>query len=95
VPYLRATPLRVRTQGLPLRWTEELRDCRVVELRDICPLNEDGVAIEDLPEEECWEVGPFEARLASLESAVDGGAMERVPLRRLFDTPSEGRDGGE
>ncbi|RPI79042.1 MAG: YkgJ family cysteine cluster protein, partial [Desulfobacteraceae bacterium] len=36
-------PYVCRTQGLPLRWIEELQDGRTVEMRDICPLNEKGV----------------------------------------------------
>ena len=36
-------PYVCRTQGLPLRWLEELDDDALVEMRDICPLNEEGV----------------------------------------------------
>ena len=53
-------PYVCRTQGLPLRWIDEDPDGQVVEMHDICPLNEPGPAIETLPTEECWTLGPFE-----------------------------------
>lgn len=77
-------PYVCRTQGLPLRWIEELEDGRIVEMRDICPLNDTGTPIEDLPPEACWEIGPFEERLAGLQFAALGGKGERVALRKLF-----------
>jgi hypothetical protein len=76
-------PYVCRTQGLPLRWTEE-RDDGVVELRDICPLNEAGDPIAELPADECWSLGPIEERLAILQLAADPGAR-RSRLRDLFD----------
>jgi len=78
-------PYVCRTQGLPLRWWD--RDCggNVTEYRDICPLNEEcGPPVEQLAREDCWEIGPVEERLASLQARFDGFAMERVPLRALF-----------
>lgn len=73
-------PYVCRTQGLPLRWIDQARG---VELRDICPLNEAGEALETLPESACWTLGETEARLA--ESQRDfGRAGERVALRALF-----------
>ena len=66
-------PYVCRTQGLPLRWIGETDDGQTVEYRDICPLNEPGPAIEDLPTEECWTLGPFEEFLAKLQAAADGG----------------------
>jgi uncharacterized protein len=75
-------PYVCRTQGLPLRWIEE-RDGRATELRDICPLNDAGPAIEGLPAASCWSIGPVEERLAQLEVT---GCREtsRVRLRDLF-----------
>ena len=68
-------PYVCRTQGLPLRWTDE-----DVEYRDICPLNDDpSRPIEALAPEECWTLGPVEARLAALQP--DGA---RIALRALF-----------
>ncbi len=75
-------PYVCRTQGLPLRWFDE-QGGETVELRDICPLNEQGPPIEELPAEACWTLGPFESRLAELEQERDR-AMKRVPLRELF-----------
>lgn len=77
-------PYVCRTQGYPLRWLEEDDAAGVVEMRDICPLNDEGEAIEELDEEECWTIGPFEGRLASLQFEADGGRMTRVRLRDLF-----------
>ena len=75
-------PYVCRTQGLPLRWFDE--DGEAVELRDICPLNEGGKPVETLASNSCWEVGPFEGRLATLQASVDGGILRRVVLRDLF-----------
>ena len=86
-------PYVCRTQGYPLRWIEEPDEddpeVPVVERRDICPLNETDEPITELPAEECWTLGPHEARLASLQHARDGGALRRVALRDLFATRSD------
>jgi Fe-S-cluster containining protein len=76
-------PYVCRTQGLPLRWIDEERGA---ELRDICPLNESGAPIEQLPESSCWTLGETEARLAELQRAF-GRDGERVALRALFERP--------
>lgn len=74
-------PYVCRTQGLPLRWLEEDEETdEVFEARDICPRNEEGPPLEELPAEECWSIGPFEERLARRQN--DGA---RVSLRSLFD----------
>ena len=87
-------PYVCRTHGLPLRWIGEPPDGSPVELRDICPLNEQGPPVEDLPAEACWHIGPFEEALAGLQSAVDGGRLRRVALRELFQTVHDrGREG--
>ena len=77
-------PYVCRTQGLPLRWTEERGDGSVVELRDICPLNDEGAPIETLAPEECWTLGPYEGRLAALQQRSGTGETTRVRLRDLF-----------
>jgi len=77
-------PYVCRTQGLPLRWTEEAPDGLVTELRDICPLNDEGAPIETLATEACWTLGPFEGRLAQLQRGSGTGEMARVKLRDLF-----------
>jgi hypothetical protein len=78
-------PYVCRTQGLPLRWLEELEDGgAIVERRDICELNLEGPALESLPEASLWQLGPFEQRLATLQHSVDGGQGRRVALRSLF-----------
>ncbi|HBP19695.1 MAG TPA: hypothetical protein DEA08_18130 [Planctomycetes bacterium] len=81
-----ARPYVCRSQGLPLRWLEE-REGQVVELRDICPLNEpeDQPPLEELAPESCWPIGPVEARLRELQAAHEPETpLRRVPLRDLF-----------
>jgi Uncharacterised protein family (UPF0153). len=76
-------PYVCRTQGLPLRWFEEDFE-EIFEYRDICPLNEAGEPLENLPEEQCWTIGDFESRLAALQAEFGAGEMRRVRLRDLF-----------
>ena len=75
-----ARPYVCRTQGLPLRWFGE-HDGQVVELRDICPLNDiaSDEPLESLDADDCWLLGPVEGKLAMLS-----GASQRVPLRGMF-----------
>ncbi len=79
-------PYVCRTQGLPLRWIDEIEPGELAELRDICPVNDPGEPpVEELDEDLCWTLGPFEERLAGLQAAAGGGQMTRVPLRNLFE----------
>lgn len=80
-------PYVCRTQGLPLRWLDEDSGGEFIELRDICPLNDEGDVepIEDLPADECWTIGPVEERLAKLQLEFGKGSMGRVELRSLFE----------
>jgi hypothetical protein len=77
-------PYVCRTQGLPLRWIEHGDDGEPVEYRDICPLNEEGPPIETLGPEDCWSIGPFEARLGALQEERSGDTPRRIALRDLF-----------
>lgn len=86
-----ARPYVCRTQGLPLRWIDEHDENgeALTEARDVCSLNlvdRDLVALEA---DECFELGPFESRLAVLQAeaqrARPGVPLERVPLRSLFE----------
>jgi Fe-S-cluster containining protein len=77
-------PYVCRTQGLPIRWMDEDDEGNVIELRDICPLNERGTPVEELQEEACWTIGPFEERLSAIQSQAGNGVMTRVALRGLF-----------
>jgi len=77
-------PYVCRTQGLPLRWVEELEDGRVAEMRDICPVNESGTPVEELDRAACWTIGPFEEKLANLQLHIDKGKLNRIALRDLF-----------
>ena len=81
-------PYVCRTQGLPLRWIEE-RAGRPIELRDICPLNDDAEPIEELNAAECWTIGPTEERLAELATDRDPREAKRVRLRDLFTNRRE------
>ena len=54
-------PYVCRTQGLPLRWFEEIGEeegAEIVERRDICPLNLESLPPNALAEEDCWLIGP-------------------------------------
>lgn len=79
-------PTVCRTQGLPLRFTRPGPEPgSIEEVRDICPLNDPGEPpLVELPEEQCWLLGPFEARLAALQAEETPGALRRIPLRQLF-----------
>lgn len=78
-------PSVCRSQGLPLRVFFEDEDDEIQEQRDICPLNlEGGPALETLPEESCWLIGPRELRLASIDEDFSGSDTPRVRLRDLF-----------
>jgi hypothetical protein len=77
-------PYVCRTQGLPLRWVDQLPDGVLVEMRDICPLNGEGQPVEDLSAQACWMIGPFEDRLARLQIAAYGGELRRIALRAMF-----------
>ena len=60
------------------------------EFRDICPLNENETPLEILSPEVCWEIGPYEGRLATLQAQIDSGGMKRVALRDLFEKECDG-----
>jgi len=81
-------PYVCRTQGLPLRWLEESaanpQRPQIVEMRDICPLNDRGGPIEALPAEACWTIGPAERRIAALQRQFRAGEMRRIEIRKLF-----------
>ncbi len=88
-------PYVCRTQGLPFRWLDEQPDGMLMELRDICPLNEAGPPLEQLSSESCWTIGEYEGRLAELQRSVSGskpqpsasgGQLHRVALRALFSS---------
>lgn len=81
-------PYVCRTQGLPLRWIEETDQNETIEMRDICPLNDDGEPIETIPEAHCWTIGPVEEALAKLQSCIGENAQNRVFLRDLFKKKS-------
>jgi uncharacterized protein len=78
-------PYVCRTQGLPLHWIEE-EDGKTIAFRDICPQNESGTPIEELPEKECWKIGPVEEELSKLQIAITKGTIKRVKLRDLFSS---------
>lgn len=84
-------PYVCRTQGLPLRWIEEINEEELYEMRDICPLNEEGEPIVNLKAEDCWTIGPFEEKLVMIQKNFSDKPMgqNRVRLRDLFKNNSE------
>jgi uncharacterized protein len=79
-----ARPYVCRTQGLPIRWFDEMENGQMAEYRDICPVNDEGPPIEGFEEELFLTIGPFENRLRAMQSSFDDNKMERVHLRDLF-----------
>lgn len=77
-------PYVCRSQGLPLRWIEYEANGSMVEFRDICPLNAEGTPVELLPDDQCWDIGPFEQKLADIQMQLRNGNLKRVLLRDLF-----------
>jgi hypothetical protein len=78
-------PYVCRTQGLPLRWYDVYDNDRIIEMRDICPLNDNEQPIQDLPADSCWLIGPVESQLSILQAQYGGGLLKRIALRDLFD----------
>ena len=78
-------PYVCRTQGLPLRWFEEKDSGEICENRDICPLNAEATALDELPEEACWLIGPVELELGNLQAEIRNSHKDRIALRALFD----------
>ena len=78
-------PYVCRTQGLPLRWFAEDDSGEICENRDICPINAEGPALGELPEEACWLIGPVELELAELQAKIRDPHEDRIALRSLFD----------
>ena len=79
-------PSVCRSQGLPLRFFVEDDDEEIEERRDICPLNlPDGPPLDELAEDDCWLVGPFELALERIATAFAGEDHARVSLRGLFE----------
>jgi len=77
-------PYVCRTQGLPLSWIEELEDGSLAEMRDICPLNDKSLPIENIDSEKCWVIGSAEQTLFELECSFNNESYKRVYLRSLF-----------
>lgn len=77
-------PYVCRTQGLPLSWIEELEDGNLVEMRDICPINDNSSPIEEIDSEKCWIIGPSEQKLFQLQNKFKNNSFERIYLRNLF-----------
>lgn len=76
-------PFVCRTHGVPISYlTEENNEW--FDERDICPLNEEGEPLEDLPTEKLFQNNSWEEKLAQLQIIADKGKMERVLLRTLF-----------
>lgn len=77
-------PFVCRTHGVPIAYLQEDEEGEF-ELRDICPLNEEGEPLEELPEEKLFQNSSWEEKIVILQLMVDKGKMDRVILRNLFD----------
>jgi Fe-S-cluster containining protein len=76
-------PYVCRTQGLPLRWLEETNEGKIVEMRDICPQNDEGESITNLKIEDFWTIGVFEEMLAQIQIDYEKSLNNEVKLNRL------------
>jgi Fe-S-cluster containining protein len=77
-------PFVCRTHGVPIAYLQE-DEMGEFELRDICPLNEEGESLENLSTEKIFQNNAWEEKLALLQIMVDKGSMERIFLRDLFE----------
>lgn len=76
-------PFICRTHGVPISYLQEDEEGEF-ELRDICPLNEEGEPLETLPEEKLFQNNVWEEKLVMLQIHADHGKMDRKMLRDLF-----------
>lgn len=76
-------PFVCRTHGVPIAYLQEDEQGEF-ELRDICPLNEEGEPLEDLQDEKIFQNSSWEEKLVMLQLMADRGKMEREKLRALF-----------
>ncbi len=76
-------PFVCRTHGVPISYLQNDEEGEF-ELRDICPLNEEGEALENLTAEKIFQNNSWEEKLAMLQLMADKGKMERENLRKLF-----------
>lgn len=54
------------------------------EMREICPLNDEGPPVESISEDDCWTIGPMEDRLRLSQFEDDGGDMCRLALGDMW-----------
>lgn len=76
-------PFVCRTHGVPIAYLQEDEEGEF-ELRDICPLNEEGEPIEELSNEKIFQNDSWEEKLVTLQLISDKGKMEREKLREMF-----------
>lgn len=76
-------PYVCRTHGVPISYLQEDEEGEY-ELRDICPLNEEGNPLETLESDEIFENNLHEEKLVHLQIMADKGKFHRVTLRELF-----------
>jgi Fe-S-cluster containining protein len=89
-------PSVCRSQGLPLRVLFEDENEEIEERRDICPLNlEGGPALGELPEDDCWLIGPHELELTEIDrrfaESLGHDDSPRIALRDLFRSSEVGQ----
>lgn len=76
-------PFICRTHGVPIAFLEEDAE-GIYELRDICPLNEEGEPLEELSDDSVFQNNAWEEKLAELQLIADKGKLDRFLLRDLF-----------
>lgn len=76
-------PYVCRTQGLPLKWIEEDENENYLEYRDICPINEEKILVENLNSEDMWLIGPFEESLRQLQITKYNN-LNRIKLKEIL-----------
>jgi Fe-S-cluster containining protein len=76
-------PFVCRTHGVPIS-DFQIDTEGEFELRDICPLNEEGEALENLPTDKIFASDTWEEKLILIQLHFDKGKMERKKLRELF-----------
>jgi Fe-S-cluster containining protein len=87
-------PTICRSQGLPLRVVFENEVEEVEERRDICPLNiEGGPALDALPEEDLWLVGPEELRVQQLDEMAFAGDGNDAVATHMNDDAEVDKNG--
>lgn len=81
-----ARPLICRSHGLPISWKQDVLDGNSSEQRDVCPLNFQGVDINELEQIDVLSIDKANILLSLVNRAFDESAAEaRVQLSKILD----------